>query len=314
MRRRSLLLIGLALVLPATLAAACQPTAPATTSTTSSTTTTSAMPSSGCATPGLATTVAYRALPGVPANSVSLDIHAPAKACRAPVVMWVHGGGYQKGDKANGQADKIRLFNSKGWIFISVNYRLTVAGDLDSAHFPDHYDDVAAGVSWVHRSIARWGGDPTKVALLGHSAGADIVSNVADNPRYLARTGLGLDALVCAGPLDTEGFDKAAADAAEKPQWVEALGNDPNYVRETSATQVATAGTHVPPTIGVYRGTAGRQRIETAYLDRLHALGVPATRIDARTLSHAEVTSRIGAPGDTVMTPPLVAFLTGCFR
>jgi acetyl esterase/lipase len=290
--------LGLALLVSVA-AVGCKPPAP---------------PAGPCATPGLPTTVAYRTIPGVARNATSLDVYAPAPACNAPVVLWVHGGGYHTGDKANQVANKISLFNGKGWVFVSINYRLTVAGDPTSAHFPDHYDDVAAAVRWVHTNIASYGGDKARVALLGHSAGADIVSNVADNPTYLRAYGLGLDAVRCAGPFDTEGFDKVAASADEEQfQWLDALGNNPNYLTETSAIYLAKRGTGIPRTIGVYRGTAQRQEIEKRYLATLNGVGVQTVTIDARSLTHGEVNTRIGAPGDTVMTPPLVAFLTSCF-
>ena len=271
-------------------------------------------PPANCPTSGLATTVAYRTIPGVAKDLTSLDIHAPATTtCNKPVVLWVHGGGYQIGDKSNQIANKRTLFNGKGWILVSINYRLTVPGDPKSAHFPDHYDDVAAAVAWVHANIGRYGGDPGRIALLGHSAGADIVSNVAAQPSYLARYGLPLSTLDCVGPLDTEGFDKVAA-GADDDQWEVALGNNPNYRTETSATRLITSTSKVPAAIGVYRGTAGRQAIEKAYIAKVKATGATTTMIDARGLSHAEVNSRIGAPGDTVMTPPLVASLQTCFR
>jgi acetyl esterase/lipase len=270
-----------------------------------------------CAQPGLPTTVAYETFDGVDPDLTSLDIHAPVDACDAPVVIWVHGGGYQKGDKAGQVRDKITLFDDNGWILVSVNYRLTDPADPQSANFPDHFDDVASAVAWVHENIASYGGDPSRVALLGHSAGADIVSNVTVNPDYLEKQGLGLDAVVCAGPLDTEGFDKAAAGAddpdGEQEQWKVALGENPDYLAETSATLLVEPGIGIPPTIGVVRGTPRRQAIESDFLDTLSRAGVPTVSIDARSLSHNEVNTRIGAPGDTVMTPPLVAFLTDCF-
>jgi Esterase/lipase len=279
----------------------------------------SSTPSSNrsCATPGQATTVAYTTVPGIDANLTSLDIHAPPGACTAPIVMWVHGGGYRIGDKTNQVRNKVNLFNLHGWVFVSVNYRLTRPGVAGSARFPDHYNDVAAAVAWVHANIASYGGDPARIALLGHSAGADIVSNVADNPEYLAQHGVGLDALVCAGPLDTEGFDKAKASAqdpgGEKAQWRTALGTNPNYVTATSATRLIKPNIGIPPTIGVVRGTAQRQAIETEYLATLQTAGVRTVSIDARTLTHAQVNREIGTPGDTVMTTPLTEFLTTCF-
>jgi arylformamidase len=231
--------------------------------------------------------------------------------------MWVHGGGYAIGDKAKQVDDKISLFNAHGWILVSVNYRLTVAGTPGSAVYPDHFQDVAASVAWIHSHISDYGGDPTRIALLGHSAGADIVSNVVTDPTYLREVGLGLDAISCAGPLDTEGFDKSAAangdPDGEKQQWVTALGNNPDYLNATSATRLIRPGIAIPPIIGVVRGTPQRQGIETAFLDAAEQAKIPVTRIDARSLSHQEVNRQIGASGDTVMTEPIVAFLVTCF-
>jgi acetyl esterase/lipase len=266
-----------------------------------------------------AETVAYEQLAGVPLNSTSLDLYAPAAGCvagggPAPVVIWVHGGGYHNGDKANQVADKVRLFNDLGYVFISVNYRLTVAGDPASAHYPDHYRDVAAAVAWTRAKIASRGGDPRRIALFGHSAGADIVSNVAVNPAWLGERGLGLDDLRCAGPLDTEGFDKvASSDDGEDLHWLDSLGNNPNYKTETSANYLIRPRTGIAPVITVFRGSAQRQQIENAFAQRLRDAGVQTTLIDARSLSHNEVNTKIGAAGDTVMTGPIVDFLADCF-
>ncbi len=263
------------------------------------------------------TTVVYKTVPGVDANLLSLDIYPPTPACGVPVVMWVHGGGYSVGDKKNQVADKVHLFNAHGWMLVSVNYRLTRPGEAQSAQYPDHYEDVAAAVAWVKANIAEYGGDPSEIALLGHSAGADIVANVVSNPAYLAAHGLGLDAVASAGPLDTEGFDKPQAGAddpdGEQEQWRRALGNDPAYLTDTSATLRIQPGIGIPPMIGVVRGTPRRRAIETEFLARLRAAGIAADTIDAGSLTHNQVNSEIGAPGDTVMTEPIVSFLSGCF-
>jgi acetyl esterase/lipase len=230
--------------------------------------------------------------------------------------MWVHGGGYSIGDKQNQINNKVKLFNDAGWILVSVNYRLTTPALSGSAQYPDHYNDVAAAVAWVHENIAGYGGDPARVALLGHSAGADIVSNVVTNPAYLQAVGLDLSAITCAGPLDTEGFDKAKAGATEpdgeRDQWKNALGNNPDYIAETSATMLIKPGIEIPPMIGVVRGSVGRQAIETEFLTALAAAGIATATIDARSLTHNEVNNQIGAPNDRVMTEPLMQFLTNC--
>src|SRR5689334_16039728 len=83
-----------------------------------------------CAPPASpAATVAYARIPGVPVNQTSVDVWAPAKACRpkggSPVVMWVHGGAYRAGDKRNSIRDKVALFTGRGYVLVSVNYRLS---------------------------------------------------------------------------------------------------------------------------------------------------------------------------------------------
>jgi arylformamidase len=260
--------------------------------------------------------VAYRLVPGVDANLTSLDVYPGTSPCAMPVVVWVHGGAYAIGDKSNQIADKVSLFNGAGWVLVSVNYRLTTGGP-GSARFPDHYNDVATAIRWVRDNIATFGGDPARIAVLGHSAGADIVSNVVVNPVYLAEVGVALSDIACAGPLDTEGFDKQASNDGgpvdETDQWLAALGNNPDYLTATSATGLIKPDIGIPPMIGVVRGGTRRQQIEAAFLDRLVDNGIAATAIDASTLSHADVARLIGAPGDTVMTSPLMQFLTACF-
>ena len=311
------------LILMGVLVAGCStatssPTSTTLTSTTlTSTTIASATSPTNCREEGLDTTVAYTTIAGVDPNLTSLDIYQPlSSACDGPVVMWVHGGGYSVGDKANQIANKAKLFNDAGWILVSVNYRLTTFPFSSSAQFPDHYNDVATAVAWVHDNIASYGGDPNRIALLGHSAGADIVSNVVTNPVYLQEVDLDLTAIKCAGPLDTEGFDKERAGSneadGELAQWKNALGNNPDYIAATSATLLIEPDNGIPPMIGVVRGTAGRQAIETAFLDALEAAGIATVTIDARSLTHNEVNNQIGANGDQVMTAPLMQFLTNC--
>jgi len=111
----------------------------------------------------------YAERPGVDPRWLSLDVYRPVRsgACAAaPVVVWVHGGGWRQGDKRNGAARKAARFNAEGWVFVSVNYRLTDASvpEADRVMYPDHNDDVAAAVAWLHDHAAEYGldvSDPT---------------------------------------------------------------------------------------------------------------------------------------------------------
>lgn len=258
--------------------------------------------------------VAYESVPGVAPRLTSLDIYPPPTGCSAPVVMWVHGGGWQHGDKKNQLADKIRLFNDKGWMLVSVNYRLTDPSSAEPVVYPTHNKDVAAAVAWVHDNVAGHGGDPDQIALLGHSAGAQIVASIGTDERYLGAHGLTLSDVRCVGALDTEGFDVAKAASRGIAIYRAAFGDDPATWADASPMQHIAAGKGIPAFLVVERGMPARRRVEQAFSDALRGAGVPVTILDAGGLTHSQVNAQIGASDDTVMTPPLTTFLTDCFH
>src|SRR5262245_59064391 len=77
-----------------------------------------------------------------------LDVYAPLNAKNLPVVFWIHGGGWQTGDKANVQI-KPKVFVDKGFVFVATNYRLLPSVDMATI-----VRDVAKSVRWVHDHIA----------------------------------------------------------------------------------------------------------------------------------------------------------------
>ena len=90
-----------------------------------------------------------------------LDVYASPSARNAPVVFWIHGGGWQVGDKSD-VAEKPRFFVEKGFVFVSVNYRLLPAVEMINI-----FRDVAKSFRWVHDHIAEYGGDPRRVLVGG---------------------------------------------------------------------------------------------------------------------------------------------------
>jgi arylformamidase len=257
--------------------------------------------------------VQYEKVRGVDPNLLSVDIGPPMTGCPAPVVVWVHGGGWRVGDKSNQTTDKMQLLNDLGYLVVSVNYRLTDPAAADPVQYPTHAEDVAAAIGWIHERIAKYGGDPRRVALIGHSAGAQIVANVATDPQFLGAHDLALDDLACVAPIDTEGFDVSGPAGFGIQLYLDAFGTDPAVWEDASAIHHVESGAGIPPHLLVRRGTAARQRQLDAYANTLRAAGVPVTIIDARGLSHADVSNQIGAPGDAVMTPAVTAFLAECF-
>ncbi len=94
-----------------------------------------------------------------------LDLYSPKNAKDLPVVFWIHGGGWQTGDKTDVQI-KPQAFMDKGFVFVSTNYRLLPKVDMATI-----VRDVARSIHWVHDHSAEYGGDPKRLLIMGHSAG-----------------------------------------------------------------------------------------------------------------------------------------------
>jgi len=116
-----------------------------------------------------------------------LDLYRPAQAEGAPILVMVHGGGWQRGDKGNpGVVDnKVNHWISKGYIFVSTNYRMVPQADPIA-----QAGDVAQAVAYVQAHAMEWGGNPVRVVLMGHSAGAHLVALLAAAPEIATRAGV----------------------------------------------------------------------------------------------------------------------------
>ncbi len=261
--------------------------------------------------------LAYADVEGVEANLLALDVYEPGwtSPCGpVPVLIWVHGGGWRQGDKANRMADKVDLARELGWVLVSVNYRLSEPGP-DGAPlvtYPTHNRDVADAVAWTEREIAAYGGDPTRLTLLGHSAGAGIVSSVAVDPRYLADAGVSDDAVDCVASLDTEAYDVAAQVRSGSAVYRNAFGDDPAVWAEASPLTHVTADRPLPAFLVVVQDRPARRELNQRFVDAVTAAGGDATLVAATGLGHEGINAAVGAEGDTIVTPALVDFLDSC--
>ena len=101
----------------------------------------------------------------------------------APVVIFVHGGSWESGDK-RGYAWVGEALAQLGFVAVLPNYGL-----MPGTRFPDFVEDVARAVTHARARVAEWGGDTARVVLMGHSAGAHLAALVAYDARYLAKQG-----------------------------------------------------------------------------------------------------------------------------
>ncbi len=257
--------------------------------------------------------LAYATRDGVDAKLLSLDIYPVPGRCDAPVAVWVHGGGWQIGDKKNDAAQRAAFYNDAGWVLVAVNYRLSTEDADPPVRYPDHNVDVAAALGWVHTNVADHGGDPERTLLVGHSAGAGIVAAVVANPEYLAAHDLVPDWLDCAVLLDTAGYE-VATDSGDTDSEIyrNAFGADPKVWQDASPISHVGDGALPERVLVVTRGQADRRTEAQAFADLLLANQVDAELFDASPLSHEDVNKLIGDPDDTVMTPQITTELDRC--
>src|SRR5262249_46119303 len=136
-----------------------------------------------------------------PAHTLQvLDVYSPKGAKNLPVVFWIHGGGWQTGDKTKVQV-KPQAFMDKGLVFVSTNYRLLPEVDMATL-----IRDVAMSVRWVYDHIAEFGGDPDRLLIMGHSAGAQLAAILCIDERYLKAEGLSLAIAKRCVPLESDTF------------------------------------------------------------------------------------------------------------
>jgi acetyl esterase/lipase len=234
-----------------------------------------------------------------------LDVYAPPGAKQAPVVFWIHGGGWQTGHKGL-VARKPQAFTDAGLVFVSINHRLLPQVDMG-----DIVRDVAKAMRWVHEHVAEYGGDPSRVLVMGHSSGGQLAALICTDDRYLKAEGLSLAMIKGCVPVDADTFDvPAIIEVAETRARVHGLpmptyghrlkfGNDPARHRDFSAVTHVAPGKGIAPFLILHVAghpdtSAQAQRMKAA----LEAAGVPATVVGARESTHAQINDNIGVPDD----------------
>jgi acetyl esterase/lipase len=244
-----------------------------------------------------------------------LDVYSPAGAKNLPVVFWIHGGGWQTGDKSM-VALKPKAFNDAGFVFVSINHRLLPTVEMEAIN-----RDVAAALGWVHKNIASHGGDPARLLVMGHSSGGELAALMCTDDRYTKAEGVPLKAIKGCVPVDADTFDipaiievaetRARAHQLPLPTYGhrQKFGNDPTKHRDFSAVTHVAKDKGIPPFLILHIGgnpdtTAQARR----FANVLEASGVPVKVVAAREATHASINDTLGTPGDAV-TKELFAFV-----
>lgn len=245
----------------------------------------------------------YARIPGVDPGLLSLDIYTPKErsADPAPVVIMVHGGGWRAGDKANAATgpEKAAFFTAQGYVFVSVNYRLSPA-----VRHPAHAEDVARAVAWVAEQIGRYGGDPGRITLMGHSAGAHLAALVAVHPTLLRKAGARPGVIKNVILLDTAGYDitrnmtELGGGPINRAIYENAFGTDRKvWIDGSPLTHVGSADS-LPRFLIFHVDRTSSATLSRAFAAALRKAGATAQSVLARGKSHATLNQDIGDAGD----------------
>lgn len=221
-----------------------------------------------------------------------IDVYLPKPSAEAaPIIFMVHGGAWMVGDKGAGGvvSNKLAHWLPKGYILVSANYRLMPAADpLEQAH------DVARALALAQTKAHEWNGDATRLLLMGHSAGAHLVSLLASAPAIATAENV--------RPwLGTVALDSAAYDVVQIMQnqhrrfYDKAFGRDPAYWRRASPVHQLNAAPRPVLAVCATSREDGCQQTQH-FADRIKALGGQATVLPVA-LSHKEINHELGLPG-----------------
>lgn len=236
-----------------------------------------------------------------------LDIYTPNRTTETgqPVMFWIHGGGWQRGDKS-GVALKPKFFTERGYVFVSTNYRLLPEVEMDVL-----IRDVARSLGWVHKNISKYGGDPNRIFVGGHSAGAQLAALICIDDRYLQEQGVPFEDLRGCVPVDGDTYDipKIIMTAEHRqtlyggPMFTfghrQKFGNDPEKHVDFSAVTHVAKDKGIPPFLILYFSgnpdtSAQARRLETV----LEQSGIPAKAYGKRDSNHSRLNNDLGQPDD----------------
>lgn len=236
-----------------------------------------------------------------------------------PIVVFVHGGTWMAGDKRSYLAhapsanpddernllvNKIGRFADAGLCYCSVNYRLTQP--QTPWRYPAHVEDVASAVAWLHQHAREFGGDPDRIVLIGHSAGAQLAALIATDERWLAAHQLSFKIIAGVVLLDGAGYDLLRR-VEQQPIASERLdvifSNDRDVWRDASPITHVAAGKGIPPFLLFVAGRREVSADESAlFAAALTSAGVRADVSYADDKNHVSIQRDLGLPGDAVTT------------
>lgn len=223
---------------------------------------------------------------------------------KAPVLLYVHGGGWIKGERT-------KVYNlpsyakERGYLLVSIDYRPVPKTSIDG-----QVNDVVRTIRWTRANIERYGGDPNKIVIMGHSAGSHLVSMVA--ARKLGGSIRGVIA------NDVQAYDLPEYYRLRKNSmakvYQKAFGtNRANWVKYSPITYVKN-GSGYPPFLILHSRSdyERRKKLASDFAKELRRKGARVTVFDGRNYTHGSIARGIGTSAS--VTGAVDRFLASAYR
>ncbi len=261
--------------------------------------------------------VAYREGAGSDPEKNKLDLFLPApSAAPAPVLVFVHGGGWTTGDRAfsPGGYDVYgnigRYFAAHGVATAVISYRL-----IPDVHLEQQIDDVAHAVAWVHANAGRYGADPDAIFLSGHSAGGQLSAWVTLDRSRLAAVGVPESAIRGVLPASGAGYDMADEETyrlgADRDYYEQRFRNgDTGDGWKRAASPIRFVRADAPPFLVLYASgeTEALQHQSKLLFSALRGAGAEAELLEVPAGSHERMVLTLSRD-DKVAGPAMLAFI-----
>jgi arylformamidase len=217
----------------------------------------------------------------------ALDVYLPKKPVKnAPVLLFLHGGGFMEGDRAH-YGYVARPYVEKGIVTVVSGYRMAKRG----VPYPAQSDDTKAAIVWIHKNVAKFGGDPNAIFVSGHSVGATLSGDVSFDRSWMKQAGVPHDAIKGIAAISGD-YDLSAGENVDYAPnaELEALASPLRHIVDPAPLAVVAAGTN-----------EGKMRASSEDLARkLTARGVKTRLLVLEGADHKDTVLALGDPSSSL--------------
>jgi len=227
---------------------------------------------------------------------------------KRPVVLWIHGGAWKFGNKTHSIDPKAKVFVNKGYVLVAINYQFH-----PKVTWKEQATDVATAAKWITQNISKYGGDPKRIALMGHSAGAHLAALTGADPTYLKSVAVPSASIKAVVLLDGAGYDLPAVMKTSQGQhlklYQEVFGKDLETLKAASPIYYFKKGRACPHYLII---PVSSRAITISQSNNLAAAikksGGHAEVYVAKNRTHMTLNQKIGNPDDAP-TEKILSFL-----